>query len=614
MTTDTAFDFELRHVPGVPSYDELLAENRSLEAARQQAEASRQALESERHRLEARLRAEEDRVQHERELRVSLEQEKSLALRQLEELRRSYALLLQEHELLRRRIFVAKAERIDVAQLELEFASTQTALEALHAKLSETAVSLGLAHLAPPPASKPRSKPAGRRNLEDSALPVETIVIPDPAMEALVESGEAEVVGADVASSLKYRRGSMVRLVTEKRTYRLRKAEDSDETTLVTALAPPTIIDRSLGTPSLYAHIATDKFDRGLPLFRQEEEFSALGIPIDRGTMSRWLDILGHRLGETVLPAMRAEALATAMCLSTDATGILVQRERDPASKERKPCKRGHFFVQIADRDAVFFEYTERETSAAVLDMFRGFSGYVQADAKSVYDILFREPDAPPDPDDPDQRTEVGCLAHARRYFWEAAAVAKEPVAREGLFRLRRIFEMDARWKNEPPSRRKALRDHFLAPELQAFFEFVRTEFVKVERQRGLLRSALGYAKNHEQALKRFLEDGRLKPDNNASERALRKVAVGRKNWLFVGSDEHAVSTANLLSIIATAKLHDLDPEQYLRDLFRVLPHWPKDRYLELAPKAWPATRERLALRELEQEVGALTVPASVSS
>jgi hypothetical protein len=270
--------------------------------------------------------------------------------------------------------------------------------------------------------------------------------------------------------------------------------------------------------------------------------------------------------------------------------------------------------VQIADRDAVFFEYTEKETSASVMELFRGFGGYVQADAKSVYDILFREPDAPPDPDDPDQRTEVGCLAHARRYFWEAAAVAKEPVARESLFRLRRIFEMDARWKNEPPSRRKALRDHFLAPELEAFFEFVRAEFVKVERQRGLLRSALGYAKNHEQALKRFLEDGRLKPDNNASERALRKVAVGRKNWLFVGSDEHAVSTANLLSMVATAKLHDLDPEQYLRDLFRVLPHWPKDRYLELAPKAWPATRERLALRELEQEVGALTVPAGVST
>jgi len=137
----------------------------------------------------------------------------------------------------------------------------------------------------------------------------------------------------------------------------------------------------------------------------------------------------------------------------------------------------------------------------------------------------------------------------------------------------------------------------------------VRAEWEKVKDQRGLLRSALGYAKNHEAALKRFLEDGRLKLDNNHSERALRKVAVGRKNWLFVGSDDHAVSTANLLSMIASAKLHDLDPEQYLRDIFRVLPHWPADRYLELAPKCWLATRERLDAAQLDAEIGPLTVP-----
>ena len=137
----------------------------------------------------------------------------------------------------------------------------------------------------------------------------------------------------------------------------------------------------------------------------------------------------------------------------------------------------------------------------------------------------------------------------------------------------------------------------------------MRAEWEKVKDQRGLLRSALGYAKNHEAALKRFLEDGRLKLDNNHSERALRKVAVGRKNWLFVGSDDHAVSTANLLSMIASAKLHDLDPEQYLRDIFRVLPHWPADRYLELAPKCWLATRERLDAAQLDAEIGPLTVP-----
>ena len=244
--------------------------------------------------------------------------------------------------------------------------------------------------------------------------------------------------------------------------------------------------------------------------------------------------------------------------------------------------------------------------------MFRGFAGYVQADAKSVYDILFREPDEPPDPGiepDPSVRREVGCWSHARRYFFEAAAVAKEPVAREALLRVRRFFEMDAKWKDLPPSKRKLMREQFLKPELVLFFAFVDVEYTKVEHQRGLLRSALGYATRQQEALMRFLDDGRLKMDNNASERALRRIAVGRKNWLFVGSDDHAVSTANLLSMIATAKLHDLDPEQYLRDIFRVLPHWPADRYLELAPKYWLATRARLDSAELEAEVGPLTIP-----
>ena len=206
-------------------------------------------------------------------------------------------------------------------------------------------------------------------------------------MELLVASGEAEVVGADESSTLKHRRGAMIRLVVSKKTYRLKKSDTGAETTLVTAEAPRTIIERSIGTPSLYANIAVEKFDRAMPLFRQEERFALAGAPVDRSVMSRWLEQLGATLGATVLRVTRDEAFRTAMCLSTDATGILIQQGRDPATKARRPCKKGHYFVQIADRDAVFFEYTEKETSAVVLSMFRGFSGYVQADANDRRDL-----------------------------------------------------------------------------------------------------------------------------------------------------------------------------------------------------------------------------------
>lgn len=123
---------------------------------------------------------------------------------------------------------------------------------------------------------------------------------------------------------------------------------------------------------------------------------------------------------------------------------------------------------------------------------------------------------------------------------------------------------------------------------------------------------ALRYLTNHEQALTRFLSDGRVRLDNNPSELALRSLVVGRKNWLFVGSDEHAEVTATIVSLVASAKLHNLDPELYLRDMVRVMPVWPKNRFIELAPKCWRATRERLDAHELEAPLGPLCIPPRI--
>lgn len=238
-------------------------------------------------------------------------------------------------------------------------------------------------------------------------------------------------------------------------------------------------------------------------------------------------------VGATVVTAMRDDALAHAFCIATDATGVLVQ-PLPTGDKQRRACQRGHYFVQLADRDHVFFEYTPKETSAVVGEMFRGFSGYVQADAKSVYDALFRPPDQRPPPDDGAdadlaERHEVGCWSHARRKFWEAA-ITKDPIAREGLARIGRIFELDRSWRKQPPDEIRSLRDLHLRAHTDAFFAWVAAEWERVRDQRGLLRTALGYAHRQQGPLTRFYDDGRLKLDNNASERELRRIAVGRKN------------------------------------------------------------------------------------
>jgi hypothetical protein len=273
----------------------------------------------------------------------------------------------------------------------------------------------------------------------------------------------------------------------------------------------------------------------------------------------------------------------------------------------RQARRRGHFFVQTADGDHVLFEYTARETSVAVAEMFSGLSGYVQADAKRVFDILYGPP---PEPDgDAPVRTEVGCLARCRRGFWQAAVARKCAVAREGLYRLRRIYQLEAQSSCCTADERHRLRNLHLRPELEASFVWAAAGYEADEGRRGLLRSAFGYAVRQRDALMRLLDDGRLRIDNNESERNIKLVATGRRAWLFVGSDDRGVATGHILSAIASARLHGLDPELYLRDIIRVLCHWPRDRFIVLAPTYWAITPSRLNPAQRAAEFGPLDVP-----
>jgi transposase len=529
---------------------------------------------------------------------ADLEAQVATLTKERDALRASHARLREELELLKRRIFLAKAERVDTAQLEMEFADKLRQLDALAGTATDDDDVP-----ADPPTKKKRTS-TGRRNLKNLPLEEERIEIFDPLYEELVADGKAERIDFEESCTLGFKRGGMRRIVTARAKYQV--VTPSGETTLATTPMPPVLFPRSLAAPSLLAHILMLKYGDGMPLFRVEDRFTRDGCPVDRGTMCRWVEDAGATCGATVVHAAKEDALH-AFCIATDATGVLVEPIRTH-EKIRQACKRGHYFVHIADRDHVFFEYTAKETGDAVRAMFRGYAGYVQADAKSVYDVLFRDPRERPPDDDGAERVEVACWAHARRKFWEAA-IAKSAVAREALVRIARIFELDAAWRGKSPAEIKRLRDAHQRPHIEAFFAWAEIEYEHVKDQRGTLRSAFGYAVRQKDALTRVLDDGRLVLDNNRSERELRRIAVGRKAWLFVGSDDHAESAGHLFSLIASAKLHGLDPETYLRDLFRVLGHWPRDRYLELAPKYWAATRARLDTGELAREIGTLTVP-----
>lgn len=527
-----------------------------------------------------------------------------------DKLRRAYDQLKAHLELLRRRIFVAKAERIDTSQLEMEFAETTAKLKKLAKELGEDGAHADEGTGATsngddgrPSGKRKTSKGSGRPDLRSLGLPEERVEILDDELEAT-----AERVGFETTYLLGRRRVGTFLVVLARATYKTKTAEDGS-TELVTVDKPKEVYERGMLAPSFIAFLLTKKFRWGMPFHRLALELRCEGISLDDSTMCRYAEHVGATLG-CVVDAMAGEAKQKAFCLSTDATGAAIQPVRIPGGP-RQACAKGHFFVVLADKDHVFFEYRPKHTSEAVCSMFRGFKGYIQADAHCVYDALFRG-DAVDDGDKPPD--EVGCWAHCRRKFWEAAITTKDPAAREALLRIRVLFKLEEDWADLAPKQRHDRRQRVSRPMLDDFFAWAEGVFARVRDVRGPVTTAFGYAIRQRDALRRFLDDGRLRLENNNAERALRSsIAVGRKAWLFFGSDDHAQSSANLFSLIASCQLHGLDAEAYLADVIRLLPYWPRERYLELAPKYWAATRARLDQRELELPLGHVTVPPPAS-
>ncbi len=276
---------------------------------------------------------------------------------------------------MRRRLYIAKAERVDTRQLEIEFAEKKAALAVLAASLDDQST--------PPPQDdrrkkkKKKSKPTGRRDLSAVEMPEERIELLDPALE-----GKAERIGFEESYRLGHRRASAVRIVVARATYK------TAESMFTTVKRPRELFERCLLAPSMFAHVLMLKYGFGIPFFRCEEMLAKDGIDLGRAEMCRYAEDAGATLGAIVI-AMRDDALSRAFCLATDATGVAIQPE-PLADRARQPCRKGHFFVVLADRDHVFFEFKAKHNSDAVCDMFRGYSGYIHADAHAIYDALYR--------------------------------------------------------------------------------------------------------------------------------------------------------------------------------------------------------------------------------
>ena len=479
----------------------------------------------------------------------------------------------QLEQLLRQR-YGPKGERIDPAQLLL-FAREILAQAEPAATPAATPGPVVDSTPTPPP---PKKNGHGRKPLPAN-LPRKQIVhdVP-PEQRACPDCGtERTCIGREVREQLEYVPASLIVLEHIRPKY----ACTACEAHVVIAERLPEPIEKGLPGPGLMAHVAVSKYADHLPLYRLEGIFKRLGVELARSTMCDWMAVAADLLAP-IVALMRSLVLASKVVRSDD-TPVPVQ------DHDGKGIKKGRLWVSVGDHDHpyVVYDYTPDHTAAGPREIFKDFKGYLQADAYSGYDGLFRSGEI----------VEVGCWMHARRRFYEARTTDPER-SHQALAWISLLYDVEREAKGrevEDYEAFVALRHEMRAersrPIFEKFHAWLEAELPQV-LPKSVIADAMQYALNHWTALTRPLEAGYLELDNGASERALKPVAIGRKNWLFAGSDKGGETAAVLMSLCTTCKDLGVDPQAYLRDVLDRVSTHPARRIEELLPDRWKALRQ----------------------
>ena len=350
--------------------------------------------------------------------------------------------------------------------------------------------------------------------------------------------------------------------------------EASDDSAVFIAPLSERPIARSFVDAGLLAHLLVGKLDYHTPYYRQEVESARMGYPISRTNMARWQYEAGS-VAKRIADAMWEEALARSW-FAMDATGTAIQA--------KKEYRYGHVFVLVAPGDSVLFRFTPKYDSATVNKLFGGYKATIVADASANHNVLFG----------PGKSREAGCWAHGRKPFVKAFAAGEGKDAAFVLQTIQLLFRVEDKLALCSPEERLAARQLQSAPLIEALYAWVDQRLPVAKGDCTFVRKGIVYLDNQRVPLKEFLSNGEIPIHNNISERGLRRIVKGRVNWLSHGSDEHAECSCAISSLIASCELHGLDPELYLQEVLTVAPSWSVRRMLDLSPKNWVATRQRL--------------------
>ena len=521
------------------------------------------------------LLAERERIIAEKEALLA-ERERAIAARDAE----LYAKTVQiEHlkaqlAVLRRARFGRSSEKLDreIEQLEFLLGDLEEGLAESAARVEQTKSEAPTTTRAKPAGRKP----GGRKPLP-THLPRERLVHQPPAACTCCGGTVLRRIADDVTEVLEYVPSSFKVIEHVRPKLSCRACE-----TIMQAPLPSLPIERGRPGPGLLAHVIVAKYADAQPLHRQSVIYARDGVDLDRSTLADWVGSMAG-LTRPLSDAIGRHVCAGAVLHADDTTVPVLEPGRGRT-------RTGRLWTAVRDErpfagtapPAAFYRYSADRKAEHVEALLGSCRGFLHADGYGGFNSLYQ-----PDPKTGVPRlTEVACWAHARRKLYDVHQNTASPLAREALERIAELFAIEQRINGSTPPQRLEVRQEEAVPLLAALEAFLRGALDRVSGK-STLAKAIRYALTRWTELTRYTTDGRLEMTNNAAERAIRPLVLGRKNYLFAGSDSGGHRAAAMYTIIETAKMNGLNPEAYLRDVLARIADHPINRIGELLPWNW---------------------------